>query len=241
MAARCHAGIRISALHPMATRHNDSSVLRNSSRGVLVVDDADPRLAERTRSAAESVEVIPLADLIASARNTPPAAGPAGEPTYLFYTGGSTAEPKGVILRDRSLVANAWATATWPPPHGTRFLIATPMSHAAGLLVAPELMRSAEFHIHDRFEPARMFKAIEHDGVNAPFMVPTMLYALLDHPQAASTDLHCLQWLLYGAAPTVPARIIEAPARLGPVLTQHYGQAEASGRRSALTSTSGCP
>ena len=227
MAASCHAGIRFSALHPMATRHDDDYVLRDSGCAVLLVDDTDARFDERAQSAASAVTVVPLTEFVASAQRSQPSTEPAKQATYLFYTGGTTGEPKGVILRDRSLTANAWASATWPWPPDTRFLISTPMSHAAGLLVAPGLMRDAEFCIQERFEPARVREAIESDGVNATFMVPTMLYALLDHLRAENKDLQGLKWLLYGAAPTIPARIIEARERLGPVLTQHYGQAEA--------------
>ncbi|CAJ0557286.1 unnamed protein product, partial [Mesorhabditis spiculigera] len=68
--------------------------------------------------------------------------GGQGRALCLFYTGGTTGEPKGVMLRDRSLVANAWACTTareWPAD--TTMLLTTPMSHAAGLLVAPGLQR----------------------------------------------------------------------------------------------------
>ncbi|MGN6606518.1 MAG: AMP-binding protein [Jatrophihabitans sp.] len=229
MAAACHAGIRYSALHPLATEHDDAYVLRDSGSAVLIVDDTldNARFGQRASAAADTVRILPLTELDHLARDAAPTTTAAADATYLFYTGGTTGEPKGVVLRDRSLVANAWASSTWAWPPDTQFLITTPMSHAAGLLVAPGLLRGAAFHIHDCFEPAEVLHAIEHDGVNTTFLVPTMLYALLDHPNIATANLTSMQWILYGAAPTTPARIIEARVRFGPILSQHYGQAEA--------------
>lgn len=227
MAAACHAGIRFAALHPLASRRDDEVVLRDSGTALLVVDDTNARFEQRALAAAPSVRVVPLTELLSLARRTEPSSDPAAEATYLFYTGGTTGTPKGVILRDRSLTANAWASTTWPWPEHARFLLNTPMSHAAGLFVAPGLLRGAEFTIHEHFDVVEVLRAIEHEGINATFMVPTMLYALLDHVATTGATVRNLRWLLYGAAPTSESRIMEALTRFGPVLTQHYGQAEA--------------
>ncbi|MFE6867262.1 AMP-binding protein [Kitasatospora sp. NPDC057692] len=224
MAAACLAGLRYTALHPLATAETDRTVLRDSASECLVVDDT--RFASRARP--EGVGTVTLAELDSLAADTAPGPGdPRGPALYLFYTGGTTGEPKGVMLGDRSLLANAWACSTWAWPPDTHFLITTPMSHAAGLLVAPGLLRGASFELHHSFDPDRVIDAIEHDGVSATFVVPTMLYALLDHPRLAAADLSGLNWVLYGAAPADPARLAEAHRILGPVLSQHYGQAEA--------------
>ncbi|MFF2352709.1 AMP-binding protein [Kitasatospora sp. NPDC058115] len=224
MAAACLAGLRYTALHPLATAATDRTVLRDSASDRLVVDDT--RFASRARP--EGVPAITLAELDGLAADTAPGPDdPRGPALYLFYTGGTTGEPKGVMLRDRSLLANAWACSTWAWPPDTHFLITTPMSHAAGLLVAPGLLRGASFELHPSFDPDRVIDAIEHGGVSATFVVPTMLYALLDHPRLPAADLSGLTWVLYGAAPADPARLAEAHRLLGPVLSQHYGQAEA--------------
>lgn len=224
MAAACLAGLRYTALHPLATADTDRTVLRDSASDYLVVDDT--RFAARARP--DGTKAISLAELDRIAADTPPGPNdPRGPALYLFYTGGTTGEPKGVMLRDRSLLANAWACSTWAWPPDTRFLITTPMSHAAGLLVAPGLLHECGFELHPSFDPDRVIDAIEHDGVSATFVVPTMLYALLDHPRLPAADLSGLNWVLYGAAPAAPARLAQAHRLLGPVLSQHYGQAEA--------------
>jgi fatty-acyl-CoA synthase len=57
-------------------------------------------------------------------------------------------------------------------------------------------------------------------------VVPTMLYALLDHPDFATRDLSSLATVYYGASAISPTRLREAITRLGPIFFQYYGQAE---------------
>lgn len=145
MAAACLAGLRYTALHPLGT---DRHVLRDSAADLLVVNDR--QFAARARP--DGVQALTLAELGRLADSIAPGPGdPRGPALYLFYTGGTTGEPKGVTLRDRSLTANAWASASWTWPPDTHFLITTPMSHAAGLLVAPGLLRGASFELHPSF------------------------------------------------------------------------------------------
>jgi len=58
-------------------------------------------------------------------------------------------------------------------------------------------------------------------------LVPTMIYALLDHPRFDEFDLSSLETVFYGASAIAPARLKEAIERIGPVFQQFYGQAEA--------------
>ncbi|MFI1380308.1 AMP-binding protein [Embleya sp. NPDC020886] len=226
MVAACLAGVRFTALHPLGSSENDAYVLRDSGADLLVVDDT--RFADRAAAASAGTRVLTLSELADLAEHiVPTPRDPRGPARYLFYTGGTTGEPKGVVLGDRSLTANAWAGTTWAWPERTTFLVTTPMSHAAGLLIAPGLLRGATFVIHPGFDPDRVLDAIEHEGVNTTFVVPTMLYTLLDHPRTRTADLSALAWILYGAAPTSPTRLLQARDRFGPILSQHYGQAEA--------------
>jgi fatty-acyl-CoA synthase len=54
-----------------------------------------------------------------------------------------------------------------------------------------------------------------------------MIYAILDHPRLAETDLSSLETVFYGASAMSPARLREAIHRIGPVFFQFYGQTEA--------------
>src|SRR4029450_9790022 len=58
-------------------------------------------------------------------------------------------------------------------------------------------------------------------------LVPTIIYALLDHPRLDEFDLSSLETVFYGASAIAPARLKEAIERIGPVFQQFYGQSEA--------------
>ncbi len=146
----------------------------------------------------------------------------------LAYTGGTTGKAKGVMLSNRAMHANAqlWlAGLHWPD--GVRCLCSAPLSHGAGSLVYPTLARGGTIYLQRGFDAERWLEAVQTQRINTTFIVPTMLYLLLDHPKTAQTDLASMQALIYGAAPISPIRIREACGVFGRALVQTYGQTEA--------------
>jgi fatty-acyl-CoA synthase len=69
-------------------------------------------------------------------------------------------------------------------------------------------------------------QAIQEYRINCMMLVPTMIYALLDHPRFQEFDLSSLETVFYGASAISPARLREAIQRIGPVFCQFYGQSE---------------
>ncbi|MEV4443597.1 AMP-binding protein, partial [Streptomyces sp. NPDC049577] len=113
-------------------------------------------------------------------------------------------------------------------PH-PRQLVCTTLAHAAGM-VADRMLRSCgTVVILDDFDPATVLAAIERERITHMFVLPPLLYRLMDHPAAPGTDTSSLRSLTYGGCPASPARITEAIRRFGRVLVQFYGQSEAGG------------
>ena len=98
----------------------------------------------------------------------------------------------------------------------------------------PVLLKSGTVVIEQGFEPARFFELVARHRVTATFMVPTMIYRMLDDPGLPGASLESLQMIIYGAAPMSPARLAEGIGRLGPVFMQLYGQTEAPNCITAL-------
>jgi fatty-acyl-CoA synthase len=146
----------------------------------------------------------------------------------LLYTGGTTGKPKGVLHTHRVMVAMVqMQMADFDWPNLPRFLAMTPITHAAGALIPPVLMRSGTVIMHAGFDVKTFCSLVEKHRVNCTFMVPTMIYVLLDSPARQDHDLSSLETLIYGAASMAPARLIEGIAELGPIFMQLYGQSEA--------------
>jgi fatty-acyl-CoA synthase len=114
----------------------------------------------------------------------------------------------------------------WQWPDEVRHLVCTPLSHAGSSLFVPLLLRGGSMVVLPAFDAGAVLEAIERHRITTTMLVPSMIYALLDHPRFAQTDLSTLQTIFYGASPMSPARLREAIGKLGPVFFQFYGQTE---------------
>jgi fatty-acyl-CoA synthase len=146
----------------------------------------------------------------------------------LGYSGGTTGKPKSIggnhaiATEVTRIVLAEWE---WPDP--PRALLCSPLSHAGATLFGPTLHRGGHMYVLPRFEPGAVLQAIQDHRLNCSLMVPTMIYALLDHPRLDDFDLSSLETIFYGGSMISPARLKEAIERIGPVFSQFYGQAEA--------------
>jgi fatty-acyl-CoA synthase/long-chain acyl-CoA synthetase len=146
----------------------------------------------------------------------------------MMYTGGTTGRPKGVVHVQEALVLNLVAHRVETEIRADeRLMLSSPLPHSAGFLLQTALTAGALTFVERRFDPEQVLRAIEESGVTYLFMVPTMIYRMLDRAAAAPGDYSSLRTVLYGAAPISPERLDEALSRFGPVFVQLYGQSEA--------------
>ncbi|HEY0813128.1 MAG TPA: AMP-binding protein [Pseudonocardia sp.] len=179
-------------------------------------------------------------DTLTGAADTEPAAQPQPDGVGLIaYTGGTTGRQKGVVHTQRGLVANVLAHVVETGfQDDERLLLTTPLPHSAGYLLQAGLLKGACHHVERRFDADRVLDAVTRDGITFLFMVPTMIYRVLDRAAArgiAAADLASLRTILYGAAPITLERLEEGLARFGPVFMQLYGQTEAPNFLTRLT------
>lgn len=101
-----------------------------------------------------------------------------------------------------------------------------PISHVAGTKIISTLALGGTVHLRNGFAADQVLDAIARERLTFTLPVPTMIYALLDHPDLEHTDLSSLELLLYGASPMSATRLVEGLERIGPVFSQLYGQTE---------------
>jgi fatty-acyl-CoA synthase len=94
-------------------------------------------------------------------------------------------------------------------------------------MLVPILLRGGTVVLQAGFKAADFLAAIEHHRVTATFLVPTMIYMLLEEQRKANADLSSLETVIYGGAPISPARLAEAVQAFGPIFQQIYSQSEA--------------
>ncbi|SMY11594.1 AMP-binding protein [Brevibacterium jeotgali] len=146
----------------------------------------------------------------------------------LGFSGGTTGTPKGIVRSHRTMVTNALFTVIdWEWPADNRFLVTTPMSHASGAMALPILLQGGSMVMLDKFSPQAFVDAVAEHRISSTFLVPTMIYRLLDLPQEQLDRLSSLETVVYGASLMDPSRMQEALTRIGQVFLQLYGQSEA--------------
>lgn len=151
----------------------------------------------------------------------------AASPVGHFYTGGTTGKPKGVIQSHGKILMNIYSHIMELDLTGDdTLLFTTPLSHSAGLFLWASMLVGATSVIRPDFDPEQALNDIEEREVTWAFLVPTMIYTVLDHPALDETDTSSLETLVYGAAPMTPARLKEGLEEFGTVFVQFYGQTE---------------
>jgi fatty-acyl-CoA synthase len=143
-------------------------------------------------------------------------------------TGGTTGEPKGVMLSGRNLeTMSALTLMSYPFEGRPVYLAMAPLTHAAGVLCFPILTLGGRIVVMPKADLTEFLDLIERRRVTHTFLPPTLIYMLLENPKLAETDRRSLQCFWYGAAPISVTRLEEAIDRIGPVMAQLFGQTEA--------------
>jgi len=149
---------------------------------------------------------------------------------WLFYTSGTTGQPKGAMLTHHVLMMMAMNFFADMAPLGPDDVIlhAAPLSHGSGLYAIPNVAKgAANIVLHVKtFDPKTVFETIQRRKVTNMFMAPAMIKRLVTSPDIDQHDLSSLKCIHYGGAPIYTEDLKAAVRKLGQVLVQLFGQAE---------------
>ena len=210
---------------------------------VLIVDDSFLRTVAGIRATAKHAPVFIYAGegeapegmlcferLIETAEPIEDAGRGGDDLACVMYTGGTTGFPKGVMQSH----LNLWSAciqrmAELPPLPGGKALHAAPLFHIGAMARAVTQFIAGEAHaIIPAFDPTAVLEIVQREAISEILLVPTMLQAVIAHPEFDQYDLSCVRRLLYGASPITPTALEAIMAKLPGVELYHsYGLTEA--------------
>jgi acyl-CoA synthetase (AMP-forming)/AMP-acid ligase II len=148
----------------------------------------------------------------------------------IFYTGGTTGFPKGVMLSHTNMCSSALSVYSDEVVcEGGTYLHVAPMFHLADMGFSQAQWLAACSHtILASFEPRSVLDTLARDRVTSVLLVPTMIQMLVDHPAIDEPrDLSALKTIIYGSSPISEALIERVMAILpGVSFVQGYGMTE---------------
>ena len=149
---------------------------------------------------------------------------------WLFYTSGTTGQPKGVMITHRMLVSMSinYLVDVDSVSNEDTAIYAAPMSHGAGLYNMVHVLKGARhlFPASRGFEAGEIFELARTFGSTHMFAAPTMVKRLTDAANVSGADGVGLRTIVYAGGPMYEADILAASDTFGDIFVQIYGQGE---------------
>ena len=215
-------------------------LLNHSTPSLLIFDETFTALVDSVRDRADSVRryvcigdkapewATGFEDFITEGDVAGPSFRPKPEDfCTIFYTSGTTGRPKGVPYRHDAQIICAERTAR---SEEASLLQISPAFHVGGRCAAlGPLWVCGKVVLHRSFDATAVLEAIERERINATFMVPMMMQAILDHPDLDHYDLSSLEWVMAASTAIPPPLLARAIEKIGQVFYVAYGSTEGGG------------
>ena len=158
----------------------------------------------------------------------------------IFYTSGTTGNPKGALGTHRNILTNilssGFASArgalrrgeTPPAAEPKTILLVIPMFHvtACSATLMGSLVAGHTLIFMRKWDTLEAMRIIEREKVNVTGGVPTIAWQLIEHPVRGHFDLSSLEAISYGGAPSAPELVKRIYEEFGALPGNGWGMTE---------------
>jgi fatty-acyl-CoA synthase len=236
------AGAVLVPLHVRLARSELTKLLRDAEPRAILADAACLQ-----RLTPESVARIPLRIVVGPsaidtgdwraaerwlAAASPHRGQPAAPETIaeMFYTSGSTGEPRGAMLSQRNLAANATGVLRMldlGPEDVVLHGLSLFHANGWGFPHAVVMARSRQVIVR-KFVPRATLELAARHRATLTYVVPTMARGLVESRGPSRADLSSLRRIVVGGAASTPELAAAVEDRLGATFVGSYGLTETS-------------
>ncbi len=203
-------------------------ILDHAMPSLLATDAAFASHAASIGAACETRVVPDEPDCFSAPGTARPRRGTPAHPVLLAYTSGTTGHPKGALLDQAAMSANAVnSTHAHDLTSQDRVLTTIPLFHVGGLNIQtlPALLGGAAVRLQRAFDAGQFLDDVETWQPTWTVLVPAALAAVSAHPRFAGADLSSLHGIMTGSSP-VPAAVTQPYFDRGLPVGQIYGSTE---------------
>ena len=158
----------------------------------------------------------------------------------IFYTSGTTGNPKGALGTHRNLTTNILTSGysgartflrrgeAIPDPEPKTFLTVIPMFHvtACSATMMGSIAAGNTIVFMRKWDTVRAMELIEREKVHVTGGVPTIAWQILEHPERDRYDLSSLEAIAYGGAPSAPELVRRIYTEFGALPSNGWGMTE---------------
>lgn len=241
------AGIVLVTVNPAyKARELEYVLAKSEAAGLFVMEpyrgyDAHAAVAEIRPRLPALREVVRIADFAAFVGSSDKALALPNvkplDPVVIMFTSGTTGAQKGVIFHHKGVVNMAFFTQERGGlAEGGVYVNPMPMFHigALGHAAVGAVVHRATHVLVREWEPKLCMALIERHRGTYALLVPTMIEAILAHPERKRFDLSTFRNVVSGASVVEASLIRRSLSELGCTICNIYGQTEMQGVMSGV-------